>query len=132
MSGLSGDVKRGAMKAMGFCVLPVLLSMAAPGGISDALSASGQPLPKTPVSPSSAATLPLPDPPAGGAARDLPPAVRGTRTQRLCRRQRQRQRATTPAWRKLLRLAQHGSYPTREYLLTPGVQAPPDTHPSRV
>ena len=72
MSGLSGDGKRGAMKAMGFCVLPVLLLMAAHGGISDALSASGQPLPKTPASPSTAATLPLPDTPAGGAARDLP------------------------------------------------------------
>ena len=61
------------MKALGFCVLPVLLSLAAHGGISDALSASGQRLPKTPASPSSAATLPLPDTPAGGAVRDTPP-----------------------------------------------------------
>lgn len=72
MSGLSGDAKRGAMKTMGFCLLPVLLSMAAHGGISDALGASRQPLPRTPVAPSSAATLPLPDMPAGGAARNPP------------------------------------------------------------
>jgi hypothetical protein len=73
MSELGGDVNGGALKTMGLCVLPVLLSMAAPGGISDALSASGRPLAKTPVSPSSAATLPLPDAPAGYATRDLSP-----------------------------------------------------------
>jgi len=73
MSGRSGDVKRGAVKTAGFCVLSVLLSMAAHGGISDALSASGPPLPQTPVSPSNAATPPSLDTPAGGAARDTRP-----------------------------------------------------------
>ena len=61
------------MKIVGFCVLSCLLSMAVHGGISDALSASAQPLPKTPAIPSSAATLPSPDTPAGGAAHDAPP-----------------------------------------------------------
>lgn len=60
------------MNTMGFCVLSVLLSLAAHGGISDALSASGPPLSATPVSPYSAAPPPslpagrtLPDTPAG-------------------------------------------------------------------
>jgi hypothetical protein len=51
MSGRGGDVKKGAMKTVGFCVLTVLLSMATHGGISDALGASGTPLPQTPVLP---------------------------------------------------------------------------------
>lgn len=60
------------MKTMGFCVLSVLLSMAAHGGISDALSASGPPLSATPVSPSSAANPPSLDIPAGGTVPDAP------------------------------------------------------------
>lgn len=60
------------MKTMGFCVLSVLLSMAAHGGISDALGASGPPLPQTPVSPSRAATPPSLDIPAGGTVPDAP------------------------------------------------------------
>lgn len=67
MSGRSGDVKKGAVKAVGCCVLSALLSMAAHGGISDALGASEPPPPqKTPVSPSSAANPPAPEMPAGG------------------------------------------------------------------
>jgi len=67
MSGRSGDVKKGAVKAVGACVLSALLSMAAHGGISDALSASEPPPPgQTPVSPSSAANPPAPEMPAGG------------------------------------------------------------------
>ncbi len=60
------------MKTEGFCVLSVLLSMATYGGISDALSASGQPSPQTPVSASSAANLPSLDTPAGGTVPDAP------------------------------------------------------------
>jgi len=60
------------MKTMGFCVLSLLLSMAAHGGISDALSASGPPLPPTPASPSIAATPPSLDTPAGGTVPDAP------------------------------------------------------------
>jgi len=60
------------MKTMGFCVLSVLLSMAVHGGVSDALSASGPPLPPTPVPPSSAATPPSRDIPAGGSVPDAP------------------------------------------------------------
>ena len=60
------------MKAIGFFVLPVLLSMAIHGGISDALSASGPPLPRTPVPPSSAATPPSQDVPAGERVPEAP------------------------------------------------------------
>ena len=75
MSGRGGDAKRGAVKTMGFCLLSVLLSMVAHGGISDARSASGPPLPQTPVSPSSAATPPPLDVPAG---RTVPGAPAGS------------------------------------------------------
>ena len=60
------------MKTARFCVLSVLLSMAAHGGISDALSASGVPPPQTPASPSIAVTPPSPDTPAAGADSDAP------------------------------------------------------------
>jgi hypothetical protein len=61
------------MKTMGFCVLSVLLSMAAHGGISDALGASKPPPPqKTPVSPSSPANPPAPEMPAGGTVPNGP------------------------------------------------------------
>lgn len=59
------------MKTMGFWLLSTLLSMAAHGGISDALSASGPPLSRSPVSPSRAATPPSLDLPAG----DMVPAT---------------------------------------------------------
>ena len=72
MSGHSGDVRRVAMKSMGFCVLSALVSMAAHGGISDALSASVLPLPQTPASPSIATTPPSPDTPAPGSAPETP------------------------------------------------------------
>ena len=65
------DVKRVAMKAMGFCVLLVVLSLADGGGISDALSAAGPRLPQTAPPPSIAATPPS-HAPAGGAAPDAP------------------------------------------------------------
>ena len=52
------------MKTMGFWTLSVVLSTAAHGGISDALGASGQPPPQTPVSQSSAAVPASPDRPA--------------------------------------------------------------------
>ena len=60
------------MKTMGFCVLSVLLSMAAHGGIADALGASGSPLPQTPAAPSVAANPPSPDTPAAGTVPDAP------------------------------------------------------------
>jgi len=61
------------MKTAGACVLSVLLWMAAAhGGIPDALGASGPPLPQKPVAPSSAASPPALDIPAGGAVRDAP------------------------------------------------------------
>ena len=60
------------MKTARFCVLSVLLSMAAHGGISDALSASGKPPPRMPASPSIAVTPPPPDTPAAGADPDAP------------------------------------------------------------
>lgn len=63
---------RDAMKTMGFCVLPVLLSIAAHGGVSDALSAPGPLQPRTPVSPSRAAAPPSLDSPAGGTVPDAP------------------------------------------------------------
>ena len=72
MSGHSGDVRRVAMKSMGFCVLSALVSMAAHGGISDALSASVLPLPQTPASPSIATTPPSLDKPAAGTVLDTP------------------------------------------------------------
>ncbi len=60
------------MKTMEFFALSTLLSMAAYGGIADALSASG-PLPvKTPLSPSSAATPPKLNMPGGGTVPDAP------------------------------------------------------------
>jgi len=52
------------MKSMGSCVLLALLSMAAHGGIADALGAPGAQPPLSPVSPSSAANPPAPDIPA--------------------------------------------------------------------
>jgi hypothetical protein len=69
VTSATGDgVKKDAMKTAGFCVLSVLLWMAAAhGGIPDALGASGPPLP-----PSSAASPPALDIPAGGAVRDAP------------------------------------------------------------
>jgi len=66
------NARMGAMKTARFCVLSVLLSMAAHGGISDALSASGVPPPQTPASPSIAVTPPSPDTPAAGADSDAP------------------------------------------------------------
>jgi len=73
MSGRSGDLKKGAGKAVGYCVLSALLSMAAHGGIPDALSASEPPPPqKTPVSPSSAANPPAPEMPDGGTVPNGP------------------------------------------------------------
>lgn len=60
------------MKTMRFCALSVLLSMAAHGGISDALSAAAPPPPQAPASPSSAANPPSLDRPAGGGVRDTP------------------------------------------------------------
>jgi hypothetical protein len=60
------------MKTMEFCMLSVLLSMAAHGGISDALGASGPPLPQTPVSQSSAATPQSLDMPAAEPFPDAP------------------------------------------------------------
>ena len=73
MSGRSGDVKRGAVKAVGSCVLSALLSIAVHGGISDALGASEPPPPqKTPVSPSSAANPPAPEIPAGATVPNDP------------------------------------------------------------
>ena len=60
------------MKTLGFCVLSVLLSMAAHGGIADALCASGPPLPQAPASPSIAATPSSPDIPAAGTDPDAP------------------------------------------------------------
>ena len=63
------------MKIMKFCVLSALLSMAAPGGMPDAHSASAPPPPRTPASPTSAANPPSLESPAGGTAPDVP-AVR--------------------------------------------------------
>ena len=63
------------MKTMGYCVLSVLLAMAVHGGISDALSASGPALPRTPVPPSSAATPPSRDIPAEGTVPDAPAGI---------------------------------------------------------
>jgi len=60
------------MKTARFCALLVPLPMAAHGGISDALSASGVPPPQTPASPSVAVTPPSPDKPAAGADSDAP------------------------------------------------------------
>jgi len=60
------------MKTIGLSVLSVLLSMAIHGGISDALSASGPPFPRTPVPPSSAATPPSRDVPAGESVPEAP------------------------------------------------------------
>jgi len=62
----SGDVERDAVKFTAFCVLAIFLSMAAHGGISDALGATGPQLPQTPVPPSRAATPPSLDTPPGG------------------------------------------------------------------
>src|SRR5512146_437237 len=59
-SACGNDMKWYAMTKAGFCVLSALLSMAAHGGMSDAVSASGPP-PRTLMSPSSAATPPSPD-----------------------------------------------------------------------
>jgi hypothetical protein len=61
------------VKILGFCVLPVLLSIAAHGGIADALGASGTPLSEPPVSPSRAAAPPSRDLPAGGTVPDALP-----------------------------------------------------------
>jgi hypothetical protein len=75
MSGRGSDVIKGVAKAAGFCVLSFLLSTVAGGA---ALSASGQPPPRTPVSTSRAATLALLHtvpryiPFAGGTVRDAP------------------------------------------------------------
>jgi hypothetical protein len=60
------------MKTVTISVLSVLLSMAAHGGISDALSASGLPLPQTPSPPSIAATPPAPDTPASETDPEAP------------------------------------------------------------
>lgn len=53
-------------------LIAFLLSMAAHGGIADALGDSGPPLPQTPVLPSSAATPPSRGSPAGGTVPDAP------------------------------------------------------------
>src|SRR5690348_14060298 len=71
-SGCNGDVKRGAAKAVGSCVLSLLLTMVAHGGISDALGASGPPRLLAPVPPSIAATPPSLDTPAGGTIPEVP------------------------------------------------------------
>jgi hypothetical protein len=47
------------MKTIGYCVLLASLSAVAYGGLADALSGAGQPLLRTPASPSVAATPPL-------------------------------------------------------------------------
>lgn len=60
------------MKTAGFCVLSALLWLAAHGGITDAHGASGPPLPQKPVSPSSAASPPALDIPAGGTLPNAP------------------------------------------------------------
>ena len=60
------------MKSMGSWALSALVSMAAHGGISDALSASVLPLPQTPASLSIATTPPSPDTPAAGTDPDTP------------------------------------------------------------
>lgn len=73
MSGSSGDLKGGAVKTVGTCLLSLLLSTVA-GGVSAAPSGFGQPPTSTPVSTSSAATLAsLHMPFAGGAVRDARP-----------------------------------------------------------
>lgn len=59
------------MRAIRSGVLSVLLTMAAHGGISDALSAYA-PLPQAPVPSSSAAPASSQDIPAGGTIRDAP------------------------------------------------------------
>jgi hypothetical protein len=59
------------MKTVGVFLLSVLV-IAARGGISDALSAAVAPSPRTPVSPSSAASAPSMDMPAGRTVPDLP------------------------------------------------------------
>lgn len=78
MSGRSGGVNSGVVKTVGFCVLSFSLATVA-GGVSAAVSASGQPPPQTPLSTSSAATLALLYvrslyllPSAGGSVRDAP------------------------------------------------------------
>jgi len=69
----SGVTERGvAMKSIGLCLLSALVSMAAHGGISDALSASVLPMPLTPASPSIATTPPSLDIPAAGTVLDTP------------------------------------------------------------
>ena len=60
------------MKTMGFFALWALLSMATHNGISDAVSASGLPLPQTQASPSIAAIPPVLDTPAAGTDPDAP------------------------------------------------------------
>jgi len=60
------------MKSMESWALSALVSMAAHGGISDALSASVLPLPQSPASPSFATTPPSPDTPAPGSAPETP------------------------------------------------------------
>ena len=68
------------MKTVGFFLLSVVV-IAARGGISDALSAAVAPFPRTPVSPSSAASAPPMDAPAGGTVPDAP--ARSPRNPRL-------------------------------------------------
>ncbi len=72
MSRCSGDVRWGGVKTLGFCTLSAILSMAAHGGIADALGAAAPPQQRTPASPSRAANLPSLDNPAGGIAPDTP------------------------------------------------------------
>jgi hypothetical protein len=60
------------MRAIRSCVLSVLLTMAAHGGISDALSAYGAPLPQAPIPSSRAVPASSQDIPAGGTIRDAP------------------------------------------------------------
>ena len=60
------------MKSMESWALSALVSMAAHGGISDALSASVLPLLQTPASPSVARIPPSPDTPAAGTDPDTP------------------------------------------------------------
>ncbi len=72
MSGRDADANPGAMKALGLCVLPALLSIAVHGGMPDALAAA-VPLPlRTPVAPSSAAAPLSSDRPAGVGVPEAP------------------------------------------------------------
>jgi hypothetical protein len=57
---------------VGFCTLSAILSMAAHGGIADALGATVPPQQRTPASPSRAVNLPSLDSPAGGITPNTP------------------------------------------------------------